>query len=104
MTLNLQLINRNKGGAMKPSGRKKVTFQVRADPGSKVYVAGSFNNWDTTKNKLAGKEGFFSLNMFLPSGRHEYKFVVNNNWTTDPNCANSSPDGHGSVNSVVTVD
>ena len=38
--------------------------------------------------------------MLLAPGRHEYKFVVNNEWVTDPENPESMPNGQGSNNSV----
>jgi 1,4-alpha-glucan branching enzyme len=89
---------------MKAVERKRVTFNVKGEPGSKIYVAGSFNDWDPSKNKLVEKKGNFSVSMLVPTGRHEYKFVVNDVWTVDPNCADWVPNGCGSLNSVVVVD
>ncbi len=44
-----------------------------------VYLAGSFNEWNTTKLKMEGPDadGFYAAKVDLPVGRHEYKFVVN---------------------------
>lgn len=88
---------------MKAPGTKRVAFQLKADTGSKVFVAGTFNNWDAGKNKLTEKNGSFSTALYLPAGKHEYKFVVNGNWIADANCPNWVPDGHGGLNSVIEV-
>ena len=31
---------------------KKVRFELAAEPGSQVFVAGTFNNWNPTANPL----------------------------------------------------
>ena len=86
-------------------GRKWVVFECRAEVGADVRVAGTFNDWDPSQMKLKDKngDGTFTTRLFLAPGRHEYKFIVNGNWSPDPSCQDSTPDGHGSVNSVITV-
>lgn len=89
---------------MKASPRKRVTFSVKAEPKSKVFVAGTFNDWSDTKTELKEKKGVFTKSILLDKGKYEYKFVINGIWTVDPNCADWSPNGHGSLNSVVNID
>ena len=88
---------------MKAPSRKRVSFTIKAEKGSKVFVAGSFNDWSHTKTQLKEKNGTFSKSILLEKGCHEYKFVVNGIWTVDPECADWVPNGHGSLNSVVNV-
>jgi len=90
---------------MGSSKGKKVEFQVTAEPGSEVYVAGSFNNWDPKKNRMKDNpgSGHCKATLVLPPGRYEYKFVVNGEWISDPNCAESALNNQGSLNSVINV-
>ena len=90
---------------MGSSKGKKVEFQVTAEPGSEVFVAGSFNNWDPKKHRMKDNpgSGHCKTTLVLPPGRHEYKFVVNGEWRVDPNCAELVPNEQGSLNSVVMV-
>ena len=84
---------------------KRVRFELSAAPGSRVFVAGTFNNWNPTANQLKDNpgSGHCKTTLVLPPGRHEYKFVVNGEWRVDPNCAESAPNDQGSLNSVITV-
>ena len=82
---------------------KKTPFRIEADKGSEVYVAGTFNGWNPSKDKLAYGKGVFSCSLPLPVGRHEYKFVVDGTWCVDPACPEWAPNGLGSLNSVATV-
>ena len=84
-------------------GRKRVRFTIDAEPDSQVYVAGTFNDWNQTKNKLTCKNGVYTATLLLPPGRYEYKFIVNDVWCCDPECAEWTPNGIGSLNSVITV-
>lgn len=83
---------------------RKVKFEIAAAPGSEVAVAGSFNNWDPSANRMRQNgHGTFVTHLKLPLGRHEYKFVVNGAWQADPNCPNWVPNSYGSLNSVAEV-
>lgn len=84
---------------------KKVRFECSAEPGSQVCVAGTFNNWDATANPLKDNLdcGHFKAVLSIPEGTHEYKFVVNGVWLSDPKCPDWVPDGCGAMNSVLKV-
>lgn len=89
-----------------PGGRKKkVRFELAAEPGSQVYVAGTFNAWSPTANPLKDNpdSGHFKATLNLAEGTHAYKFVVNGLWMSDPKCPDWAPDGCGSLNSVIQV-
>ena len=85
--------------------RKKVRFKLSAEPKSQVFVAGTFNNWSPTANPLKDNldRGYFKATLSLPRGTHEYKFVVNGVWRTDPKCREWILNGYGSLNSVLHV-
>lgn len=86
------------------AGRKRVVFRLRADKGSEVLVAGSFNGWDPGRHQLKpATNGEYRLIVYLPKGRYEYKFVVNGTWCVDPECEDWQPNGMGSINSVIDV-
>ena len=85
------------------AGKKRVRFEIKADPGSEVFVAGTFNGWDPRKHKLTLKGGVYSTSVLLSKGRYEYKFIINDVWCVDPECPEWAPNEHGSLNSVVTV-
>ena len=84
---------------------KAIQFEIAAHPDSKVYIAGSFNNWDPTTHPLHHhpEDGVFKATLLLPAGTHEYKFVVNGVWHCDEKCPHRVPNAHGSHNSVVHI-
>ena len=84
---------------------KAIQFEIAAHPDSKVYIAGSFNNWDPTTHPLNHhpEDGVFKATLLLPAGTHEYKFVVNGVWHCDEKCPHKVPNAHGSHNSVVHI-
>jgi 1,4-alpha-glucan branching enzyme len=87
------------------AGKKRVKFQIKAESGKKVMLAGTFNNWNPEESKLKekGKTGVYSLELSLPKGRYEYKFVIDDVWCVDPECPEWVPNNYGSLNSVLTV-
>ena len=84
---------------------KRVAFQLAAESGSEVFVAGTFNNWNPRRHPMRDNAdgGIYRTTVDLPPGRHEYKFVVNGEWRVDPACLEWVPNGYGTLNSVVTV-
>ncbi len=86
-------------------GRKWVKFEIRAAPGSEVFIAGTFNDWNPRQMRLKDKngDGTYATSLLLANGRHEYKFVVNGTWCADPAGGEWTSNSYGSLNSVVTV-
>ena len=87
----------------------KYTFRFQPFKGqavATVTVAGDFNNWSTTANPLQRQtDGSFVAEVDVPVGRHQYKLVVDGNWTPDPKADKSleTEDGHGGKNSGIDV-
>lgn len=105
---NFGLIKTLKGGSNLMGNaaivtKKRVVFQVNAEPGSKVYVAGDFNNWEPKKQlKDKNNDGVFKGTILLDrEQQYEYKFIINGKWIVDPNCDEWVPNTMGSLNSVV---
>lgn len=84
---------------------RQIQFDLTVQPGSQVFVAGTFNNWNPTANPMKDNpgSGHCKATLPLPAGRHEYKFVVNGIWIMDPSCAEWVPNSCGSLNSVLHV-
>jgi glycosidase len=82
------------------------SFVYAADkPLKSVHVAGTFNNWDKGASPMrADADGkTWRLELPLPYGRHQYKFVLDGaTWVTDP-AVKSADDGNGNVNSVLLL-
>jgi 1,4-alpha-glucan branching enzyme len=84
---------------------KTISFQLTAEPGIEVFVAGSFNNWDPKQYPLRDNPdgGHYKTKLVLSPGRHEYKFIVSGEWRADANCPDWVPNDQGSLNSVIVV-
>jgi len=87
-----------------PKGQR-ITFSVRAEAGSKVFLAGCFNNWDPTAKEMIDKkgDGVFTATVTLAPGTYQYKFVIDGTWCADPECADWVQNDHGTLNSVKHV-
>lgn len=104
------------GGDMAPEGRvrastitsqsdlgpKKLPTVFKWDGGGKqVCLSGSFDNWKS-KIPLVRSHGDFYTIVDLPEGTHEYKFLVDGNWTLQKGEPVVDSDV-GSKNNQVTV-
>jgi 1,4-alpha-glucan branching enzyme len=70
-----------------------------------VCVAGSFNDWSPDATPLTkNSEGVWAVDVALPSGRYEYRLVVDGVWLHDPNAAEFTPNPYGSLNSVLAAE
>lgn len=69
---------------------------------NKVCLAGSFNNWRPVVMKRQ-QNGLFALELKMSKGQHEYKFVVDGVWQSDPDNTDTVQNALGTVNSVVIV-
>ncbi len=86
-----------------PQGAIPVTFTYQPLIGGKhdIYVAGDFNNWSPTANKMKEVSGEYSTTIDLQPGKYAYKFVVDDNWLADESAEEFVGDGYGGQNSVV---
>ncbi|MFO7937254.1 MAG: glycogen-binding domain-containing protein [Kiritimatiellia bacterium] len=91
--------------SVKAPKKSRVTFTYRAEAGSKVYLAGSFNDWNPSAKKMTDKKknGIYTATVVLPPGSYEYKFIINGTWCADPECADWVQNDHGTLNSVKHV-
>jgi hypothetical protein len=82
----------------------RVLFSCQAPDAGAVYLAGTFNGWNAQADLMErGDDGIWRLTLLLSAGRHEYKFVIDEAWTTDPNARDTGPDGFGGENAVLVL-
>lgn len=73
-------------------------------PVAQVTVAGSFNQWNRRALFMKPSKGVWTATERLPMGRHQYKFVLDDDrWITDPANPSRVPDGAGNLNSEALV-
>ena len=83
---------------------KKVEFKVSAPSAKWVGVAADFNAWNpSTLTAKKDKAGVWKAAANVEAGTHEYKFVIDGAWITDPACSRRTVNSLGSENSVLIV-
>lgn len=88
----------------KPQEFRRATFTHANPKAQKVCVAGDFNNWSPDANPMSRTGGgVWVLQLELTPGRHQYLFIVDGKWVSDPKAMVSAPNPHGGKNSVIIV-
>jgi 1,4-alpha-glucan branching enzyme len=83
---------------------KPVEFILKQPQAQTVAVAGTFNGWDVSRTPLQpASGGAWKATVWLPTGRYEYRFVVDGQWISDPGARESVQNTYGSTNSVLEV-
>lgn len=83
-----------------------VRFELPAPAAQAVSVVGSFNDWNPIGHRMAvsSATGLWTITLPLPSGEHQYLFVVDGEqWVPDPGAHAQVDDGFGMTNSVIVV-
>ena len=78
----------------------QVRFVLVAKGAKKVAIVGDFNGWNAEGTVLenADGQGTFVATVPLPRGAHEYMFLVDGQWVTDPAAAeNGGPTASGAT-------
>jgi 1,4-alpha-glucan branching enzyme len=69
----------------------------------KVYLAGSFNNWQPRDLLMNKTPSGWEIALYLPEGTHTYRFVADGVWFADPSNNNKFPNEYGDYNSVIRI-
>lgn len=88
----------------KTSTLQQIEFIFRAPEAKKVYIAGTFNDWNTKLMLMKkGKDGIWRILIKLTPGRYEYKYFVDGTWAQDIPGAELAPNPFGTNNCVISV-
>ena len=89
---------------------KPTEFSCHAPEAGTVFLAGTFNDWNPAATPLTkGGDGHWKAKLELPPGRHEFKFVVDDQWCCEPGCRASTecpqcvPNDFGTMNRFVDI-
>jgi len=80
------------------TGTIRFSLRLSGNP-RQVSVAGSFNQWTAVPMRRQ-RDGSYAATVAVPSGEHQYKFVVDGQWMTDPDNVACALNPYGTVNSV----
>ena len=81
---------------------RTVDFRLHAAGARKVALAGTFNGWEPHEMEH-GKDDIWRLNLRLPAGCYEYKFLIDGKWMEDPHNDHKVSNPHGTHNSIRLV-
>jgi len=84
-------------------GRKKGTVRFSVSPDGAVrqaFVAGEFSGWQPVRMRKQ-KGGEMVAVVPVPEGAGEYKFILDGEWTADPDNVCVAINPFGTVNSVI---
>ena len=61
--------------------KREVELMLYAPRAQKVFIAGTFNNWDTEAMPLTKDDhGVWRIKISIVPGKHEYKYFVDGEW------------------------
>lgn len=85
--------------------KNQVIFVCGIKPDAKrVYLVGTFNNWQENDRRMTKvRDGSFRARLTLAPGHYEYKFLIDGEWTYDPDAPEVVTNRYGTRNSVVVV-
>lgn len=97
--------------AVKKVKTKPVEFSCHAPKAKAVFVAGTFNEWQADATPLVrDNAGNWQVAMELPTGHHEFKFIVDGQWCCEAGCEGMHrgcvkcvPNDFGTMNRVLEV-
>ncbi len=82
----------------------EITLSVNAPDAKEVYLAGEFNNWKLDENsRMEQNNGSWSKSINLNSGKYRYRFVIDGNWTEDPNNPLKQVNPYGAMDSLLEI-
>ena len=81
-----------------------VTFVLHDHDAAQVRVVTSWDNWKEPIDLKVVESGVWKKRTARPrTGRHLYKFVIDDKWLDDPSNPSKEPDGFGGYNSVLEL-
>ena len=71
---------------------------------SEVKIAGDFTNWENSAIMMSksGRSGEWTAAVRVAPGEHQYRFILDGNWYTDPSTEHAQ-NSFGSDNSILRV-
>ncbi len=91
--------------------KRIIEFSCQAEGADAVGLAGTFNDWNPEATPMSDSaSGDWRANLELPPGEYEYRFVIDGQWSNEPECATHEicprcvANPFGSKNQKVQVD
>ena len=78
---------------------RKQTFSFSAPGAVSVQLVGDFTQWEECPiNLQRGMDGVWRITVGLEPGTHHYRFLVDGQWSDDPECTLREPNPYGGEN------
>jgi len=82
----------------------RVKFAANFPRAKSVQVTGTFCDWSVKGLPLLRRpDGIWECHVTLPAGSHEYRFIVDGAWISDPHNEEKVSNQFGGSNSLVTI-
>jgi 1,4-alpha-glucan branching enzyme len=96
--------NRRERVASRSTESQTVSFTFHAPRARHVCVTGDFTDWSKEGIPLSlSTDDEWKTSLRLPSGRYEYRFLVDGEWRDDPSARQTVTNAFGTLNGVVEV-
>lgn len=83
---------------------RKTHYSCCAPDAQRVFLAGTINDWKPDATPMdRGEDDKWIATLDLPTGRHEFKFVVDGVWCCEIDCHANSECPQCVPNDVVTM-
>jgi 5'-AMP-activated protein kinase regulatory beta subunit len=83
---------------------KRIEFRIVAPQAVNVHLCGSFNHWSESSDAMKkDSTGTWAKTKMLTKGVYEYKFLVDGDWTLDPECPDTASNEFGTENNVIWI-
>lgn len=97
------LVNMNSTRSGTGAG-KVQTFSYTAPAATSVQLVGDFTNWQRAPiNLRKGGDSIWRTSVELEPGPHRYRFLVDGQWSDDPDCKLRVPNPFGSQDDIRQV-
>ena len=101
----LETIKKIKESIRRAATMQLMEFTFHAPEAKKVYIAGTFNDWNTKSMPMKkDKDGTWRIMVKLSLGKYEYKYFVDGMWVQDMPGAELAPNPFGTNNCVISID
>jgi 1,4-alpha-glucan branching enzyme len=81
---------------------RKTMFSLTDSKAKQVYITGEFNHWTKHPMRKIGKK-LWEAQIDLKLGKYEYLFIVDGQYTKDPNCQMFKESPYGTQNCLKIV-
>jgi 1,4-alpha-glucan branching enzyme len=81
---------------------KPINFYCSARGAKTVHLAGDFNHWHPILMSQR-EDGWWYIQIWLPHGHHQYRFLVDGHPTLDAHATGTTRDAHNEPVSLIAV-